>query len=252
MVAVLGCLLAAHLLRAFYSVDQNIITIARRFGIQDPILNKYILATSEITILTGGLLVGLIWYLWFETKGLAARESLFAGFIAVLLTAIFARVLQLSLPGRLRPVHNLMSGFPPPPGIDPAELSNWGSFPSDHAMVFFALVAVIWKRSRLLGLLALASSVFGTVPRVYLGLHYFNDVAGGAIMGMIVVSLLVRFMPRESIRWGISWATRRSGLFYGSAFIIAFEVATLFEDIRRAGRGIFHLLIQLKGAHPLF
>jgi hypothetical protein len=42
-------------------------------------------------------------------------------------------------------------GFDVPPGIDPAALNGWNSFPSDHACVYFALTTVIWRRSQLLG-----------------------------------------------------------------------------------------------------
>jgi len=39
------------------------------------------------------------------------------------------------------------------------------------------LVALVWGCS--LGLLALVSALYGVLPRIYLGLHYFSDVTAG-------------------------------------------------------------------------
>jgi hypothetical protein len=65
------------------------------------------------------LLVALVWACWFNDTTKAARERLLLGFGAVLITAVLSRVLQVSLPVRLRPMHDLASGFLPLPGLDP-------------------------------------------------------------------------------------------------------------------------------------
>lgn len=105
------------------------------------------------------------------------------------------------------------------------------------------LIALVWWCS--LGVLALVSALYGVLPRIYLGLHYFSDVAAGALLGVVFVLLFERFGPRALADRGVDWERRLLGLFYGVAFLACFEVATLFEDIRQVGRGIPAVLKQL-------
>ena len=226
-------------------VDRYVSLMVTQSASQNGVINHAINIASEATVLTGGLLIALVWWCWFNDSMKPARERLLLGFGAVLITAVLSRLLQVSLPLRLRPMHDLASGFLPLPGIDPALAHHWGSFPSDHAALFFALVTVIWQRSRWLGLLALISALYGVLPRIYLGLHYCSDVAAGALLGVVFVLLFERFGPRTLADRGVGWEQRLPGLFYGAAFLASLEVATLFEDIRQVGRGIPAVLKHL-------
>jgi len=219
-------------------VDAYVSEGVNRLASQNGVINHAVLIASEATIATGALMIGLVWCCWFSDSDKAARERLLLGFGAVLITAVLSRVLQLSLPLRLRPLHDAMSGFQPLPGIDPTLAHHWGSFPSDHAALFFALVAVVWQRSRWLGLVALVSALYGTLPRIYLGLHYFSDVAAGALFGIGFVLMFEHYGPRVWAQRSFAWEQRLPGMFYGAAFLVSFEVATLFEDIRQIGRGV--------------
>jgi len=105
------------------------------------------------------------------------------------------------------------------------------------------LIALVWWCS--LGLLALVSALYGVLPRIYLGLHYFSDVTAGALLGVVFVLLFERFGPRALADRAVDWEQRLPGLFYGVAFLASLEVATLFEDIRQVGRGIPAVLKQL-------
>ncbi len=226
-------------------VDRYVSLIVTQSALQNGIINHAIHIASETTVLTGGLLIALVWGCWFSDAAKAARERLLLGFGAVLVTAVLSRLLQVSLPVRLRPMHDLASGFLPLSGIDPTLAHHWGSFPSDHAALYFALVTVIWQRSRWLGLAALVSALYGVLPRIYLGLHYLSDVAAGAVLGVAFVLLFERFGPRALAHRGVGWERRLPGLFYGAGFLVSLEVATLFEDIRQVGRGIPAVLKQL-------
>ncbi len=226
-------------------LDAYVSATVNRLASQNGVINHAVLIASEATIATGALMIGLVWCCWFSDSGKAARERLLLGFGAVLITAILSRVLQISLPLRLRPLHDAMSGFQPLPGIDTTLAHHWGSFPSDHAALFFALVTVVWQRSRWLGLVAMASALYGTLPRIYLGLHYFSDVAAGALLGIGFVLMFEHHGPRVWAQRGIAWEQRLPSLFYGAAFLLSFEAATLFEDVRQVGRGIPSVMRQL-------
>lgn len=226
-------------------VDAYVSLTVKHFASQNAVVNHAVQIASEAPVLTGGLLLALVWGCWFNGNTRAARERLLLGFGAVLVTVVLSRLLQVSLPIRLRPMHDLASGFPPLPGIDPSLANHWGSFPSDHAALFFALVTVVWQRSRWLGLLALLSALYSVLPRIYFGLHYFSDVTAGAVLGVAIVLLFERFGPRTLARRGVGWEQRLPGLFYGAAFLLSLEVATLFDDIRQVGRGVPAVLKQL-------
>jgi len=246
LIAALACwwIVANHFALS-RDVDVYVSQIVNRLASQSGVINHAVLIASEATIVTGALMVGLVWCCWFSDSTKAAHERLLLGFGAVLITAVLSRVLQVSLPLRLRPLHDAMSGFQPLPGIDTALAHHWGSFPSDHAALFFALVTVIWQRSRWLGLVALVSALYGTLPRIYLGLHYSSDVAAGALLGIGFVLMFEHYGPRVWAQRGVAWEQRLPGIFYGAAFLLSFEVATLFEDIRQVGRGVPAVIKQL-------
>ncbi len=225
-------------------IDEYVSLSVNNIASQNSIINHAIYIASEATVLTGGLLIALVWYCWFNTNAKEARERLLLGFGGVLVAAVLSRLLQVSLPMRARPLHDLASGFLPLPGIDAELASHWGSFPSDHAALFFALVTIVWQRSRWLGLVALLSAVYGVLPRIYFGLHYLSDVTAGAALGTALVLMFERFGPHQLARQGLCWELRLPAVFYGTAFLVSLEVATLFDDIRQAGRGIPAVLKQ--------
>jgi undecaprenyl-diphosphatase len=224
--------------------DEYVSLTVSRWASHNEVINHAVYIASQTDILTGALMVALLYYCWFSNSTAEAQARLLLGFGAVLASGVASRLLQVSLPLRLRPMHAWDSGFHPLPGIDPTLANHWGSFPSDHAALFFALAAVVWRQSRWLGLLAMCSALFGVLPRVYLGLHYLSDVVAGAALGVGLVFMLGRFGPRTLARRGVAWGQRRPGLAYGMAFLMSFEVATLFEDIRQVGRGIPAVLKQ--------
>lgn len=224
--------------------DGYVSTAVNQWASHNEVINHAVYIAGQTDILTGALMVALLYYCWFGSDKMDARARLLLGFGAVLISGVASRLLQISLPLRLRPMHALDSGFHPLPGIDPTLASHWGSFPSDHAALFFALAAVVWRQSRWLGLLAMASALFGVLPRVYLGLHYLSDAVAGAALGIGLVFMLGRFGPRMLARRVVAWTQRQPGLAYGLAFLMSFEVATLFEDVRQVGRGIPAVLKQ--------
>ena len=223
-------------LAAFF--DWPILLKLNHYVFPGAFLNRSINSVSELPILTGALLTGLFWYVWFESNSESAKAELFLGLGAAIAAVILSRGLQLTLPTHLRPLHDPVPGFDVPPGIDPAALSGWNSFPSDHACVYFALATVIWRRSQLLGLFALLPALIGSLPRIYLGLHYPSDVAFGALLGIFIVMMVENYGPETFARRAILFEQKRPGMFYSCGFLLTYEVATLFEDIRKTGAGL--------------
>jgi undecaprenyl-diphosphatase len=125
-----------------------------------------------------------------------------------------------------------------PIDIDPALWNGWNSFPSDHTCLYFALTTVIWRRSQLLGLFALLPALIGSLPRIYFGQHYPSDVAFGALLGIFIVMMVENYGPKTFARHAILFEQKRPGMFYSCGFLLTYEVATLFIDIRKIGVGL--------------
>ncbi len=58
------------------------------------------------------------------------------------------------------------------------------SFPSDHATFSFAIAGVILLEDRRWGIASIAFGALVAFSRVFVGIHYPLDVAGGAVLGM--------------------------------------------------------------------
>lgn len=80
-----------------------------------------------------------------------------------------------------------------PPSTEP-------SFPSDHAVAAFAIAfSVLLVGGRLAGAFFLTGAFIVGITRVFVGLHYPGDIAGGALVAL-GSALVVYFIGRS--RWG--------------------------------------------------
>jgi undecaprenyl-diphosphatase len=68
-------------------------------------------------------------------------------------------------------------------------------FPSDHTTFSFAVAGAMlaWKRS--LGLVCLALASLVGLSRIYVGVHWPSDIAGGAIVGLGAGFVIGRCLP---------------------------------------------------------
>lgn len=67
------------------------------------------------------------------------------------------------------------------------------SFPSKHASFVFGLAAVSFHINRKMGWSMLACALLTGLARIYVGVHYPGDIAGGALLGALIGLLIVRF-----------------------------------------------------------
>jgi undecaprenyl-diphosphatase len=125
------------------------------------------------------ILVALLAGMWFWPGPRPARADRQWACIAAAISAALALGLNqiiIRLWARPRPFDSHHVVLLLKPSHDP-------SFPSDHATFAFAVAVSILLVSRRIGIWALAIAIVLAVSRVYVGEHYFGDVAAGAAIG---------------------------------------------------------------------
>jgi undecaprenyl-diphosphatase len=200
---------------------------------QSALLDRVVIDLGETSLVQGGIFLAIYWWMWFEASP-ERRRIVVAAIVSAVIVAVAARGLQIGLPFHRRPLHTPGLPIHLPLGVDPATLNHFSSFPSDHAMLFFALSVPLWQRSRWLGTAAMIWTLLVIcLPRVYLGYHYPSDVLGGAIIGVALMLALCWALARSRLPDRIvDFATTHPAVFYGVAFPVTYELATLFYDIR--------------------
>ena len=187
------------------------------------------------------LVLVICWYWSKKTpqQGLN-RQILVETVLNSLLAIIVGRLLALTLPFRARPFLNPeLTNIP-----DPHVLRTWSSFPSDHAVLSFALAASLFRISPTIGILAfLHASIVICLPRVVLGLHYPSDIIGGAILGVLIVIISAKIKAREKlVKFTLDIESKFAEIFYVFAFILLYEIIEMFESIRGVVAKILALL----------
>jgi undecaprenyl-diphosphatase len=187
--------------------------------------------------LAKGVPVMMVWWgLWFhrDSRVGQSRERLLA-VLAVSIAAIFVgRLSALALPFRDRPLHDAALEVIVPTGASAGTLMGWSSFPSDHAVLFFALATGIFLVNRVFGIiLFIHAAIIISIPRIYSGLHFPGDILFGALIGIVVTLVILfgvaRLLNRHSV---VSLVSRYSHISYPVLFLITFQTASMFDSSR--------------------
>lgn len=124
------------------------------------------------------------------------RESIFI--ILTLVSGIISHVLKIII-DRPRPTESVVRII---------EIAKHQSFPSGHVLfyvVFFGFVVVLMRhlkfirRQARITIASISLFFIFTIPfsRIYLGAHWFTDVLGGFLLGILVLSALSYFYLRK-------------------------------------------------------
>jgi undecaprenyl-diphosphatase len=205
---------------------------------------------SESHLLKGGVLMALLWWAWFRRGRFeVARAHIVVTLASCALALAVGRAMVHLFVHRPRPLHEPALRLAMPYGVAEQALNDLSSFPSDHAVLFFALAAGFFFVDRWLGWLALAYvSVCIALPRLYLGLHYLSDIAVGAAVGVALSVAGNLWLGRgRAAAWTVGWAERAPWLFYPAMFLVTHQIADLFEDSRLLVKGIHALATHMAG-----
>jgi undecaprenyl-diphosphatase len=199
-------------------------------------------------LVKGAVIAALLTWAWFRRDpGQAERRArLVAGLLASCAAVVFARALSFVLPFRGRPIYNPVLHFVPPYSVDGMNLTGWWtSFPSDNAVLFFALAMCVWSVSRRAGWLAfLHVSVVVGIARVYVGYHHPTDILAGAGLGIGIVWLAQTRRARAVLtRMPMYCLDTRPEWFYPALFALLLCVSTVFDPVFSMG----HIVRTIQG-----
>lgn len=233
-------------------IDLLALHLLNQFAHHSRLLDTLVVILVNANVLKGVVLMAILWGLWFhlpegqttaEMEASARRVRLVACCGIAILAVGVARLLAHVLPYRERPLHTPGIGYILPYTMEPQTLIHWSSFPSDHAVLFFALATGIYTVSRRWGLAALAHAVLLiALPRVYLGIHWLTDILAGAVLGVALALVGLRSTrgPQRALEFLLS---RHPALCYAALFGLTYLIATLFDDVRYIGSVLVHYLL---------
>ena len=213
-------------------------------------LDQSVAFLSVNHLLKGGVLMALLWWVWFRLdKNQQARGHMVTTLASCVVALALGRLMVNGMPYRARPLHEPALQLNTPYGVAEGALDRLSSFPSDHAVLFFALAAGFFFVSRRIGWVALIYvSLFIALPRMYLGIHYPSDILVGAALGASISVLGNTYFGRGRLaHWGSGLAQRTPGLFYPLMFLVTYQIADLFDNSRQMVSGLATLARYVSG-----
>lgn len=196
--------------------------------------DEFVILVSSSNLLKGGVVIGLVWWLWFQNEDVRKkREALLAAMIATFPALAVAQILSRVF-FRPRPLNEAQFLCRVPYGANAGTWEGLSSFPSDHAVLFFALATGIFFASRRAGRFAFAYvSIIICLPRIFIGEHYTTDILAGAAIGISAAWLANLPAIRNPLtNWALRWLDVRPGQFYGFSFVLTYQMAELFDPMR--------------------
>ncbi len=235
--------------------DERVVLFVNQFAAKSAVFDGIMYDLADASILQGGLFMAYFWWAWLRTDGpvIRRRQEIMIAIAGAIAAAIVSRTMQVTLPFHTRPLHTASLQFVVPLGVNPQTLNTWSSMPSDHAATYFALATAIWYQWRAMGYAAMAwTVVFGLFPRIYLGYHYPSDIIAGCLCGLIVMALVWKLLPHaDALRRVSAWERSYRAIFYPAAFLLTYEIATLFYDVRHLAKDGYDVIKLAFDIHPM-
>ena len=210
-------------------------------------MDRLIAFLASNALLKGGVIAALFYWSWFSYAAYSReRNILLITLVSTPIIILMARLLALNLPFRVRPLNDEDLNFILPFGVSGKGYESWSSFPSDHAVLYFAVAVGIFAASKRLGVIAiLYTLIFIGLPRIYLGYHFPSDILGGFVIGGGLILTSTYFLASSSITTRINaWTEKYPGAFYALFFLITFQIATLFFHLRTIALILFRGISQ--------
>ena len=223
--------------------DLWIVHFVNQWARQSWLFDKTLGTLANNMLFTSGLVTALLCYVWARESPRRERDRSFvlAGLVLTTAALVVARGMALLLPFRERPWVSGAVHFRPPFGEEVFPLIHWSSFPSDHAVMYFALATSLFLVSRKVGIFAyLHALVLVCLPLLYYGFHYPTDLIAGALVGIGTASLAANERVRGAIsNTGFRWRANSPSTFYPALYICMLLTATQYDSVRSVAFGIW-------------
>jgi undecaprenyl-diphosphatase len=164
-------ILAVLLIGISFLVDKVVLNIIT--AIQYPLLFQFF---YTVTLL--GEIYIYIWIAIILTAALMIYRKPITAFLLTLISAWIIQILIKLIVNRPRPFEALH--------INSLVATSMSSFPSGHAMMFFAFIPTMSKYFPKMKAILWIVAILVGFSRIYLGVHYFSDVIAGAILGYAI------------------------------------------------------------------
>jgi len=227
--------------------DLSVVQFCQKYARKNRLFDEFLSFISKNNFFKGGVILIAFWWLWFPPNNQNTKSrrikiilALLSGFVAIFL----GRLLVILLPFRVRPLNNPDLHLILPFGSENMNLDKLSSFPSDHAVLFFAIATALLLIARKTGILAfIYTTIFITFSRVYLCFHYATDVLAGALIGITISYFIFNNRWMKTIGEKIYYfSERKPQVFYPLFFVLSFQLSNLFEELRAAITFIAHTL----------
>lgn len=222
--------------------DMEVVYFLNQFSQLSLMFDSAVKFISGNHLIKGGVLIVVFWWGWFRKSQYQplVRAHLVSTLFSCFFAMALARSLALLLPFRLRPLHEEGLNFILPYSMKFIEFDGWSSFPSDHAVLFYALSAGMFYISKKVGVLAVVyTTLVIALPRVYLGLHYPTDIIAGALIGVFISYLCHSGYFVEKVSQPvIHYLSVKPEIFYPLFFIITYQITDMFENSRAFVKGV--------------
>lgn len=215
-------------------------------------LDRFVSFQEANSLLKSGIFLTMYWYFWFRPgpDQERRRRAIIAILVGTFLAIVAARTVATFTPFRIRPIYNphlvYALSIPASSNFEP-----WSSFPSDTAAYLCALAFGLTYLSRRLTIpVILYTAGWICLPRIFLGLHYASDIVAGAAIGtaMVWISLKTEWLQSRVARRVLVAMDAKPHLFYAAAFLVLFEMSSMFWDVRGPLHSLSHA--ARSGAHP--
>jgi undecaprenyl-diphosphatase len=200
------------------------------------------------------IMASVLIYWWFsknskDSSTVNLRHRVLLVLFSCLPTYVVARVIQ-SIFHRPRPLINMPLEVPPNFQEQfndmRAAFTGFGSFPSDHAGLFFLFTTVVFTVNKRLGIACLLASLYYSALRVAVGYHWPSDILGGAVLGTLVALSILGLEPKlnKILKNLVALAERHPAVIYTVSFLFLSDFSQSFFHLKiladALGKRVFH------------
>lgn len=169
------------------SLDYTLFRAVNGLAGRSSVIDALMIGSAKYLPIVFALALVALWLSWRARNQRGAFLAGVSALVALGLGQLIGKALPRPRPYLSHAVNQLI-----PPSLDT-------SFPSDHAILGFAVAVMVWRYNRRAGTALLVLATLMAIARVFVGAHYPGDVLGGAILGALTAAALASLSERRRV-----------------------------------------------------